>query len=109
MSRNLAWIGFGVGAAGLITFAAFGAAASGTFSDLQTRCGNSPCPPSEQGTVDQGRTFTTAANVSLGVGIAGVVAGVVLLIVGRSPGAAPPSPRVSLQVAPDGLGLAGVF
>lgn len=106
VSRNLAWIGFGVGAAGLISFAAFGAAAGGTFSDLQTRCGNAPCPPSEQGTVNQGRTFTTAANVSLGVGIAGVVAGVVLLIVGRSPSA---PPRVSLQVAPDSLGLAGVF
>jgi preprotein translocase subunit YajC len=73
VSRNLAWVGFGIGAAGLIGFAAFGAAAGGTFSDLQTRCGNAPCPPSEQGTVNQGRTFTTAANVSLGVGIAGVV------------------------------------
>lgn len=109
VSRNLAWIGFGVGAAGLIGLAAFGAAAGGTFSDLQTRCGNAPCPASEQGTVNQGRTFTTAANVSLGVGIAGVVAGVVLLIVGRSPSASPPAPRVSLQVAPDSLGLAGVF
>jgi hypothetical protein len=109
VSRNLAWVGFGIGAAGLIGFAAFGAAAGGTFSDLQTRCGNAPCPPSEQGTVNQGRTFTTAANVSLGVGIAGVVAGVVLLIVGRGPSASPPTPRVSLQVAPDSLGLAGVF
>lgn len=109
VSRNLAWIGFGVGAAGLIGFTAFGVAAGGTFSDLQTRCGNTACPASEQGTVNQGRTLTTAANVSLGVGIAGVVAGVVLLIVGRSPSAAPPTPRVSLQVAPDSLGLTGVF
>lgn len=108
-SRNWSWVGFGVGAAGLIGFAAFGASANGIFSDLQTRCGNTTCPPSEQGSVNQGRTFTTAANVSLGVGIAGVVAGVVLLIVGRSPNADRPAPRVSLQVGTDSVGVAGAF
>lgn len=109
VSRNLAWVGFGVGAAGLIGLAAFGAAAGGINADLQTRCGNAACPPSEQGNINQGRTFTTAANVSLGVGIAGVVAGVVLLIVGRSPSQDRPAPRVSLQLGADAVGVAGVF
>lgn len=109
-SRNLAWIGFGVGAAGLIGFAAFGATANGVFSDLQARCGNAPCPESERGTVDQGRTFQTLTNVSLGVGIVGVVAGAVLFIVGRGPEPERPAPqRVSLQLGVGSLGLSGVF
>lgn len=109
-SRNLAWIGFGVGAAGLIGFAAFGAAASGVFSDLEARCGNAPCPDSERGTVDQGRTFQTLTNVSLGVGIVGVVAGAVLFITGRGPEPERPAPqRVSLQLGVGSLGLSGVF
>lgn len=109
-NRNLAWIGFGLGAAGLIGFAAFGVAANGTFSDLQSRCGNTPCPESERGAVDQGRTFQTLTNVSLGVGIAGVVAGTVMFLVGRPPSPErPAAQRVTLQLGPTSVGLSGAF
>lgn len=110
VSRNLAWVGFGVGAVGLIGFAAFGATAGSTFSDLEARCGNAPCPESERGAIDRGRTFQTLTNVSLGLGIAGVVAGAVFLIVGRAPERAPATgTRVSLQLGDRSLGVAGVF
>lgn len=110
VSRNLAWIGFGVGAVGFIGLAAFGGLASSAFSDIESRCGGAPCPASEQGTIDSGRTYQTLANVSLGVGVAGVVAGAVLLLVGRPPERAPATaPRVSLQLGDRALGVAGVF
>jgi hypothetical protein len=110
VSRNLAWIGFGLGAAGFIGFGAFGAVASGTFSDLQLRCGNTACPESERAEIDRGRTMQTLANVSLGVGIAGAIAGTVLWIVGRGPERAPAAaPRVTAYLGDRSLGVAGVF
>jgi tetratricopeptide (TPR) repeat protein len=82
-----AWIAFGVGAAGLATFAVAGGLALAEDRSLAARCGP-----------DAGRTCTgddvarldrrnTTADVGLGIGVAGAVTGLVLWLVLRDRGA----------------------
>lgn len=109
--RAVAWASFGVGAAGLVAFGVFAGLASGRFSDIETRCGSAPCPESERAAIDEGRTFTTVANVGLGVGIAGVAAGALFLILSR-PSAEPAPPRTEglrVSVGPTSVTVGGSF
>jgi hypothetical protein len=102
---------WGLGATSLIASAALGAGASGTFNALQSVCGTSVCPTSEQGTVDRGRALQLATNITLGLGIASVLVGGMLLIVGpkleRTPTGAAVNAR--LDVRWNGLALWGSF
>ncbi|MFK7998590.1 MAG: hypothetical protein AB8H86_03295 [Polyangiales bacterium] len=75
-----AMIGFGVGAAGLITFATFGGLALGQSGDFEAGClGAGTCSDSD---LDRQDTFTTVADIGWITGLVGVVAGTILLIVG---------------------------
>jgi len=103
--RSLAWIGVGVGVAGLAGFGAFYALASGRYDDLGARCGAGGCGTVAPSEVDEGRTFQTLTNISLGVGIAGAAAAVTLFALGR-PAAPPP---VTVSVGPRSLGVGGTF
>jgi hypothetical protein len=76
--------------------------------------GDSGCKPADQGLVNQGKTYTTAADALLGVGIAGVVTAGVLWFVLAPKKAPPPSAASSttaatvmrsLQIVPTGTGL----
>jgi hypothetical protein len=69
-----------VGVAGMLSFAIFGGLTSGEYSTLQDRCPDNNCPPSQTADGDTGRTYQTVANVSLGIGIAGIAAGAGLII-----------------------------
>ncbi len=108
--RSLGWIGVGVGAAGLVGFAVFGAMASSRFDDISSRCGGAtPCSQEDLSLGDGGRTLTTLANVSLGVGIAGAVAATVLFLVGRPSQEPRPAPTVNVGLSGSGVSLSGVF
>jgi hypothetical protein len=108
--RYVMFASWGVGVAGMLTFAGAGAAATNTFTGLRMRCGSRMCPPSEQGAVDSGRTLQTVANVSLAVGIVGLVAGATLLFVGpRTERAASAPAATAVALGPDGVTLSGVF
>jgi hypothetical protein len=108
--RYVMFASWGVGVAGMLTFAGAGAAAANTFTGLRMRCGNSVCPASEQSAVDSGRTLQTVANVSLGVGIVGLVAGTTLLFVGpRTERATSVSVAPTVAIGPDGVTLYGAF
>lgn len=106
--RAAMFASWGVGVAGMVTFAATGAVASSTYAGLQMRCGNARCPASEQGAVDSGRTMQTVANVSLGVGIVGLVAGTTLLFVGPRTERAPAT-QPTVTVGLGELSLHGAF
>jgi len=74
-----------VGGAGVASLAASGffyMLRSGTMSDLDAACGanRDDCPADTEDTFDKGKTYTTVANVTLGLGIVGVGAGVVLYL-----------------------------
>lgn len=103
-SRSLAWIGVGVGAAGFVGFAAFYAMANGRYDDLGARCVGG-CTSVTQSEVDEGRTFQTLTNISLGVGIAGAAAAVTLFVIGR-PSEAPP---VTVSVGSRSVSVGGSF
>ncbi len=105
--RYVMFASWGVGVAGMLTFAGTGAAASSAFASVQSRCGAGPCPASEQGAIDSGRALQTVANVSLTVGIVGLVAGTTLLFVG--PRVEPTASAPTVVVGLEGLSLRGVF
>jgi hypothetical protein len=78
--RIPAYIAGGVGAAGLISFALFGIMASGAQSDLE----NSGCKPNcSQSEVDSIKSKYMIANISLGVGIVGLGAGVTMFFLSQ--------------------------
>ncbi len=69
---------YGVGAAGLLTFAVFGAMANSAYSDAEQTCLASGC---DEGELDTVSTRNTVADIGLIVGVAGVVAGTTWLLV----------------------------
>jgi hypothetical protein len=70
----------GVGVAGMVLFGVFGGLHLAKYNDLEDQCPGGACPASLEEEADTGRTFQTAANVSLVIGAVGLVAGAALLI-----------------------------
>lgn len=87
-SRVPGAVALGVGGASIVVGAVFWGLRGGTLGELEQRCGGDlSCPPSAAPVADKGRLYTGVAEVAAGVGIAGVIAGIVLLVK-----SAPPSP-----------------
>ena len=103
--RTWAYVAGGVGAAGIATFALFGAMAHSDYGDLQTACGAGPCPSSKAGEISSGKTNQTIANVGLAVGIVGVAAGSTLFVLSLKKGTT--SPSAAVLVGPAWLGVGG--
>jgi len=80
--RPYAYIAGGVGAAGIITWAVVGAMGKGEESDLRDTCS----PNCAKSKVDSVRTKYLIADISLGVGIAGLGAGVALFFLSQPKG-----------------------
>jgi hypothetical protein len=73
--RTAAYVAGGVSAAGWVTFAIAGIAASSTYKDLDAGCQSGPCPESRRSEITRGKTEVTITNVGLAVGIVGLAAG----------------------------------
>lgn len=82
--RTLAWVSGGIGVAGFATFAAFGVLNNKKFDDLKDQCPGGVCPPNLTHEADRGRRYQAVANAGLGVGIAGIGAGLVLWLIAPS-------------------------
>jgi hypothetical protein len=83
-STPLPWIAAGVGAAGLVTSGVFYFVLRGSaVKDLEHVCIGNLCPDSSQDAIDRANTFGLVSAISLGVGIAGVGAGVVLFVIDK--------------------------
>jgi hypothetical protein len=99
--RTLGWIFGGIGVAGFATFGIFGVLDQSRFDDLESQCNGSVCPPELAEDAETGRTYQTLANVGLGVGIAGVGTGLILLL--TAPGSPEATtggkPRVSVGLS----------
>jgi len=109
--RPYAYVAGGVGAAGLISFAVFGLVGKSQQSDLE----HAGCRPDcSQSKVDAIHTKYTLADISLGIGVAGVGGGVALYFLSR-----PKTPthasdaglRLDVKAAPGSarLNLSGAF
>jgi len=108
----LAWVAFGVGAAGLVAGTVAGAMALSQISTLQDECPDKQCEPGKDADID--RTTTTAHVATAGFVVAGVGAAVgLILVLTADSGAAEPDPEESTAgaviVEPVlGLGTAGL-
>jgi len=111
----LAWVGFGVGAAGLLVGTITGIVSLGKVSELDDVCPDKQCPPEHESLIDEMNTTANVSNVGFIVGGVGVAVGVVALIVGLSSDQAEPlveaDSAVNLQpfFGPGVAGLRGTF
>jgi hypothetical protein len=96
----------GVGAASLAASGVFFLLRSKSIKSLEDSCPSRVgCPPGEQSTYDHGKTYTMVADVTLGIGIAGVATGAVLFVLNKKKPAAPAAG--ALQIVPTWLSGAG--
>lgn len=104
--RPYSYVAAGVGVAGLLTFTVLGVMSNSTYNDLKNVC-TGGCPPGKQSEIDQGVTEQTVANVGLGVGLAGLAAGVTLFLLSRPPQA--PAASTAVVVGPGYFGVRGAL
>lgn len=81
------WIGWGVGAVGLVGFGIFGTKANLDYGSLEDSCGNR-CPESDRDSV---QTTMTIADISLVIGLVGAGVGTVLYLMRPSVASRPAS------------------
>jgi hypothetical protein len=102
--RALGYGTAGVGVAGIVAFGVAGSMADGKYAELQRACGQDRCKdPKLASVVDTGKALDTVANVGLAVGVAGLVVGGAMILLGaprRDAGA-----RVGFGVTPSGVRL----
>ena len=101
-----AWVGFGVGVVGLGLGAATGILSLSAASDAKALCAGNVCPPSAQSNIDSSVLLANVSNVSFAVGAAGVVVGVIGVVL-RKPTSS--SAALSPYLTPASAGLAGRF
>jgi hypothetical protein len=107
--RPFAFVGGGLGVAGLATFAIFGLMSNSTYNDLKSACppANGGCPASagKSGEISSGQTQQTVANIGLTVGLVGLAAGVTLFVLSMPPKS--PAANTALVVGPGYIGVKG--
>jgi hypothetical protein len=109
---TLAWVGFGVGAAGIVVGSVTGAIALGKASAVKGECNTAAltCPPGN-GDLSTGQTMGNVSTVAFVIGGVGVAAGVVALFVLRAAPQAAPSTGAHVEpwVGVGSLGVRGAF
>jgi hypothetical protein len=110
---TVGWVLTGVGVASLGASLAFFLVRSGKMNDLKTVCVEGKCPPSAGDTIDSAKTFGTLSGVALGVGVASLGAGIVMLVTAKK--RSEPEASASARIVPwspgsqVGLGIEGAF
>jgi PEGA domain len=112
LSPAVGYVVLGVGGLGLAAGTVFGILALSTKSTLDSDCVNKVCQASSQSNINALSTQATLSTVGLAVGIAGVVAGVILLVVSHKTESAllePQRPHVSPWLGIGTAGIGGTF
>jgi hypothetical protein len=104
-SNALVYIGFGTAAAGLAVGAVTGLLAFGKASTANDACTNHTCGSEGLDAVEAGRTLGRVSNIAFLVGGIGAALGIVVLVMGETPGKSA-SYRASQGL---GRGLGGTF
>jgi hypothetical protein len=103
----------GLGVAGMAVFGVTGMMARSRFATLEQECGGERCTDPKYGDViDSGRMLTTAANIGLIAGAAGIAGGGLMILLGGPSDASPkragahgPAGGAALRVSPGGAAL----
>ncbi|MDC0741339.1 PEGA domain-containing protein [Polyangium mundeleinium] len=80
--RTGGFVALGIGVAGLVTYGVTGGLAVAKKADVDANCKGTQCNQAGMDAVEQGRTLSTVATVGLGVGVVGVAAGIVMVVMG---------------------------
>jgi hypothetical protein len=104
----LVYVGFGTGATGIAVGSITGLLSLSKASSVKNACDGLTCPRSVDGDLQSGRTLGTVSTIAFAVGAAGVVVGVVGLVLKPHKEAAPAA-SVNAWVGPGSMGLAGRF
>jgi hypothetical protein len=102
-----ATVSFAIGGAGLVLGAITGGVSLGMTASLKGKCTNKVCPDDELGRLSTANTVANVSNVGFGVAGAGLVTGLLVMLI-----ASPPRDDRALRVVPvgdAGAGLAGRF
>jgi hypothetical protein len=98
-SRVPAYIAYGVGAVGLGVGIGFGLAAMQGKSDLDDKCADGVCPPSQQDSLDSAKLKGTISTIGFAVGGVGIALGTILIVTSGPSSSetahAPPGRRVA--------------
>lgn len=109
---TIGWVLTGVGVAALGTSLVFYGIRAGKVRELDGACVDGKCPPSAGDTIDSAKTFTTLGHITLGVGVAALGAGIVLLVTGKKSEPEAPKAARFVPYAPGsqvGFGIEGAF
>jgi hypothetical protein len=100
--RTAGFVVAGIGAAGMAIFGVTGLMARSRFTTLEDECHSARCTDLKYAdVVDSGKALTTAANVSLALGAAGIVGGGLMILLGTPPSA----PRAATSSEPSRRGF----
>lgn len=108
----LVYLGFGIGGAPLIVGAVTGGLSLSKTSSLATRCDAAKrCAAGSPGASDLAAATTLASisNITIAVGVAGMVTGIVGLVLSRGDRHAVPKMAIAPVIGPGTLGVAGAF
>lgn len=114
MSSPLVWSGFGVGAAGLIAGTVTGILSLNETSEIKKQCDGIRCPSSYRSKIDDANTLANVSNISFAIGGAGVVVGIVGILISGSPspqsaGHGGKGPWIRPLIGLGSAGVAGTF
>jgi hypothetical protein len=109
--RSLGYGALGVGAAGFATFAVAGLMAESKHDTLKGECSRiRPCTDPKYGpVVAMGKALDTAANIGLATGVAGILGGATLILVGGPSSPRRASASIGISPGPLGLQVSGTF
>jgi len=110
---TLAWIGFGLGGAGIVAGTVTGLLAMSKTSAAKSQCVDTQCPHSAHDDLEGARSMATISTISFAVGVAGLGLGVIGLVTGGSSSepthTAANKPRVAFTWGLGTIALSGQF
>lgn len=105
----LVYIGFGVGAAGLVVGGVTGFLSMSKTNSAKDDCTNNKCPSSTKDDIDSAKTLATVSNIGFGVAIVGAGVGVIGLLTSKKTVEKPAATRVSPVIGARFVGVTGSF
>ena len=108
-TNPIVYVGFGVGAAGIVVGTLGGILTFSNKGDLKPLCDGLVCDTSARKIVSTARTWATVSTIGFVVGGVGIAAGVVGLLMPTKELVVAPGVKAHLVLDPSSVGLAGTF
>lgn len=110
ISSPMVWIGFGVGAAGVLAGTATGILSLNQTAEIKDKyCKQNQCDSSQRNTLQYANTLANVSNIAFAIGGAGVVVGVVGILISGGDKHNAAGPWVRPVAGLGSVGLIGVF